>query len=133
MGFPDSSVGKESAYNAGDTGSIPVLGKSAGVGMGYPFQYSWASLVVQLVKNPPAMRETWVWEDPWRREQLPTPVFLGFPSGSAGKESTCNAGDLGWTLGSGISPGEGKGYPIQCSGLENSMDYTVHGVTKSPT
>ena len=67
-GFPDSSVDKESAYNAGDTGSIPVSGKSAGVGIGYPFQYSWASLMAQLVKNPPAMQETWVqslgWEDP---------------------------------------------------------------------
>ena len=72
-GFPDSSVDKESAYNAGDTGSIPVSGKSAGVGIGYPFQYSWASLmasilVAQLVKNRPALRETWVrslgWEDP---------------------------------------------------------------------
>ena len=70
-GFPDSSVGKESACSAEDTGSIPVLGKSAGEGIGYPFQYSWASFVAQLVKNPPAMRETWVqslgWEDPLER------------------------------------------------------------------
>ena len=58
-GFPDSSVGKESACNSGDPGSIPGLGRSAGEGMGYPLQYSWASLVGQLVKNPPAMRETW--------------------------------------------------------------------------
>ena len=67
-GFPDSSAGKESACNAGDSGSIPGLGRSAGEGIGYPHQYSWASLVAQLVKNPPAMRETWVrslgWEDP---------------------------------------------------------------------
>ena len=58
-----------------------------------------ASLIAQLVKNPPAMRRTqfdsWVWKIPWRRDRLPTPVFLGFPCGSAGKESTCNAGDLG--------------------------------------
>ena len=60
---------------------------------------------------------------------LPTPVFLGFPCGSASKESACHAGDLGL----GRSPGEGKGYPLQYSGLENSMDYTVHGVTKSRT
>ena len=60
MGFPDSSVGKESAYNAGDSGSVPGLGSSAGEGIGYPLQYSWASLVAQLVKNPPAMQETWV-------------------------------------------------------------------------
>ena len=59
-GFPDSSVGKESACSAGDPGSIPELGRSTGEGIGYPLQYSWASLVVQLVKNPPAMWETWV-------------------------------------------------------------------------
>ena len=68
MGFPDNSVGKESACNAGDPGPIPGLGKSPGEGKGYPLQYSWASLVAQLVKNPPAMQETWVqslgWEDP---------------------------------------------------------------------
>ena len=60
MGFPDSSVGKESACNAGDPGSISGLGRSAGKGIGYPLQYSWASLVAQLIKNPPAMQETWV-------------------------------------------------------------------------
>ena len=58
--FPDSSVGKESACNAGDPGLIPGLGRSLGGGIGYPLQYSWASLVTQLVKNPPAMQETWV-------------------------------------------------------------------------
>ena len=67
-GFPDSSVGKESACNAGDPGSIPGSGSFPGEGIGYPLQYSWVSLVAQLVKNPPAMRETWVqsldWEDP---------------------------------------------------------------------
>ena len=93
QGFPDSSVGKESACNARDSGSIPGSGRSAGEGIGYPFlgfpygsagkesdlgsipelgrspgeerngyplQYSWASLVAQLVKNPPAVQETWV-------------------------------------------------------------------------
>ena len=68
QGFPDSSVGQESACNAGDPSSIPGLGKSPGEGIGYPLQYSWASLVGQMVKNPPAMQETWVhslgWEDP---------------------------------------------------------------------
>ena len=59
-GFPDSSVGEESTCNAGDPGSIPGSGRSAGEGIGYPFQYSWASLVAQLVKNLPAMWETWV-------------------------------------------------------------------------
>ena len=60
MGFPDSSVGKESACNAGDPSSIPESGRSAGEGIGYPHQYSWASLVAQLIKNPPAIWETWV-------------------------------------------------------------------------
>ena len=59
--------------------------------------------------------------------------ILGFPGGSAGKESAYNAGDLGSIPGLGRSPGEGKGYPLQYSGLENSMDYTVHGVAKSRT
>ena len=68
MGFPGSSAGKESAYNAGDPGSIPGLGRSHGGGIGYPLQYSRASLVAQMVKDLPAMWETWVqslgWEDP---------------------------------------------------------------------
>ena len=59
-GFPHSSVGKESACNAGDPGSIPGSGRATGEGIGYPLQYSWAYLVAKLVKNPPAMRETWV-------------------------------------------------------------------------
>ena len=67
-GFPDISVGKESTCRAGDPSLIPGLGRSSGEGIGYWFQNSWASLVVQLVKNPPAMRETWIqfqgWEDP---------------------------------------------------------------------
>ena len=57
----------------------------------------------------------------------------GFPIGSAGKESACNVGDLGLIPGLGRSPGEGKCYPLQYSGLENSMDWIVHGVTKSRT
>ena len=60
LGFPDSSVGKESSCSAGDPGSIPGLGRSPGKGTGYPLQYSWASLVAQMVKNLPAMQETWV-------------------------------------------------------------------------
>ena len=66
-------------------------------------------------------------EDRWRRDRLPTPVFLDVPCGLAGKESACNVGDLGSIPGLGRSPGEGKGYPLQYSGLENSMDYVVHG------
>ena len=74
VSFPGSSVGKESACIAGDPSLTP------GEGIGYPLQYSWASLVAQLVKNPPAIGQTWVgslgWEDliPWRRERLPIPV-----------------------------------------------------------
>ena len=60
-------------------------------------------------------------------------LIQGFPCGSAGKESACSAGDLGSLPGLGRSPGEGKGYPLQCSGLENSMDCIVHGATKSHT
>ena len=97
-GFPHSSVSKESAFNAGNPGSIPGSGRSTGEGIGYSLQYSWASLVAQLVKNPPAMRETWVqslgWEDPLEK---------------------------------------GKATQLQYSGLANSMDYIVHGVTKSRT
>ena len=59
-GFPDISVGKESACNAGDSSSIPGLGRSPREGIRYPLRYSWASLVAQLVKNLPAMQETWV-------------------------------------------------------------------------
>ena len=68
---------------------------------------------------------------PGERDRLPTPVFLGFFGGSADKESACNAGDLDLIPGLGRSPGEGKGYALQYSDLENSMDCTVHGVTKS--
>ena len=72
-GFPGGSAGKESTCNAGDTSSFPGSGRCAGEGIGYPLQYSWASLVAQLVKNPPAMQETWVrslgWEDPLEKEK----------------------------------------------------------------
>ena len=76
---------------------------------------------------------SWVGKICCRRGRLPTLVFLGFPCGSGGKESTCNVGDLASIPGLGRSPGEGKGYPLQYSGMENSMDCRVHGVTKSWT
>ena len=60
-------------------------------------------------------------------------MFLGFPGGSAGKEYVCNEGDLGSIPGLGRFPGEGNCYPLQYSGLENSMDCLVHGITKSQT
>ena len=93
-GFPHSSVGKESACNAEDPGSIPGSERSTGEGI---------------------------------------PVFLSFPCGSAGEDSTCNEGDLGSIAGLGRTPEEGKGYPLQYSSLENSMDCIVHGVIKSWT
>ena len=67
LGIPGISAGGESVCNAGDSGSIPGSGRSPGEGIGYPLQYSWASLVAQTVKNPPAMWETWVGKIPWRR------------------------------------------------------------------
>ena len=76
---------------------------------------------------------SWVSKIPWRWDKLPTPVFLGFPGGSEGKESTCNVGDLGLIPGLRRSPGKGNGYSLQYSGLENSMDCIVHGVAKSRT
>ena len=76
IGFPDSSVDKESTCNAGHPSSIPGSGRSAGEGISYPLQYSWASLVAQLAKTLPAMQETWVGKIPWRREWLPTSIFL---------------------------------------------------------
>ena len=88
------------------------------------------SLIAQLVKDLPAMQETPV---QFLGQEDPTPVFLGFPCGSAGKESTCSAGDLGPIPGLGRSPGEGKGSPLQYSCLENYMDCIVHGVAKSQT
>ena len=76
---------------------------------------------------------SWVRKIRWRRDRLPTPVFLGFSCDSAGKEFACNARDLGSIPGLGRSPGEGKGYPLQYSGLENSMDCIVQGVAQSCT
>ena len=79
-------------------------------------QRLWASLIAQLVKNPPAcMRpwfDSWVGKIPWRRDKLPTLVFLGFPNDSDGKESACNAGDMGLIPGLGRSPGKGNSNPL---------------------
>ena len=81
-GFPGGSAGKESACNAGDLGLIPGLGRSPGEGNGYPLQYSWPSLVAQLVKNPLAMRETWIRflgrEDPLEKEKATPSSILAW-------------------------------------------------------
>ena len=88
-----------------------------------------------MVKNLPALQETLVrflgQKVCWGRDRLPTPVFLGFPCGSAGKESTCNEGDLGLIPVLGRSPGKRKGYPLQYSCLENSTDCIVRAATES--
>ena len=82
IGFPDSSVGKESACNSEDPGSIPGSGRSAGEGIGYPLQYSWACLVAQLVKNLPAMWETWVrsvnWEELLEKGKVTHSIILAW-------------------------------------------------------
>ena len=99
-GFPHSSVVKESTCSAGDPSSIPGSGRSAGEGIGYPLQYSWASLVAQLVKNLPAMWETWrpgfnpwIGKMPWRRERLPTPAFWSGESGTMYSPWGCKESD----------------------------------------
>ena len=78
--------------------------------------------MAQTVKNLPIMQETWV-----------CPRIRKILCNSAGKESACNAGDVDLTPGLGRPPGEGEGYPFQYSGLENSVDYKIHGVAKSQT
>ena len=102
----------------------------------------WASLVVQMIKNLPAVQETQILslgrEDPLQKGMATHSSILAFPCGSAGKESTCNAGDLGSIPGLGRSPGGGHGNSFQYSCLEILMDRgawlaTVHGVTKSWT
>ena len=90
-----------------------------------------------VVKNLPAMQETLLqflgWEDLLEKEQAILSSSIGLPCGSAGKESACNAGDAGLISGLGRPPGEGKGSPLQYSGLEHSMDCVVHGVPKIRT
>ena len=127
--FPCGSAGKGSACNVGDLGSIPGLGRSPGEGKGYQLQYSCLENSMDFIVH--------VVTQIGRRDRLPTPVFSGFLCGSAGKESACNAGNLGSIPGLGRSPGEGNGYPLQYSALEKcTVLYThgiVHGVTKSWT
>ena len=102
-----------------------------------PFSQSWDFLISQLVKNLPAIQETLVRflgrEDPLEEGQVTHSSILGLPFGSAGKESTCNVGDLGLIPGWGRPPGEGKDYPLQYFGLENSMNCILHGIPKSRT
>ena len=97
----------------------------------------WASLIAQLTKTPPAMQEiqfdTWIKKILWRRDRLSTPVSLGFPYGSAGKDSVSNVRDPSLIPELGRSHGEGKGYTLQYFGLENFVDCIIFGVVKSWT
>ena len=99
-------------------------------GVRLPWCFSWSRIHLQC-RRP--WFNSWVRKICWRRDRLHTAVFLGFPCGSAGKESACNVGDLGLIHGLGRFPGEGNGYPLQYSGLENSIDCIVHGIAKSGT
>ena len=90
-----------------------------------PLGFPDSSIGKELLQCRRLQFDSWIGKIRWRRDRLPTPIFLGFTCSSAGKESTCNAGDLGSIPGLGRSPGEEKGYPLQCSGLENSMDCIV--------
>ena len=96
-----------------------------------------ASLIAQLVKFCLKCRrpwfDSWVRKIRWRRDRLPMPGILAFAGDSAGEESACNVGERGSIPGLERFPGEGKGYQLQYSGLENSMVSIVHGVTKSQT
>ena len=128
ISFPDSSVAKESTCNSGDLGSIPGSGRSAGEGIGYPLQYSWAMYVMQLMSASPTNQPVLVL----------IIIFQGFPGGSEVKASASNAGDPGLIPGSGRSPGEGNGNPLQYSYLQNLVDgeswqATDNGVAKSQT
>ena len=136
--LPTNAGDARDAADARDAGVVPGLGGSPGVGNGNPLQYScfrsptgrgaWRATVHGVTKS-------------WTRLSTHTlPQSLshrafnkGFPGGSAGRESACNAGDLRSIPGLGRSSGEGKGYPLQHSGLENPMDHIVHGVAKSRT
>ena len=103
IGFPGSSAGKESACNAGDPGSIPGSGRSPREGIGYLFQYSWASLVAQMVKNLPAMRETWIqslgWENPLEKGMATYSSILawGIPMGRGAWWAPVHGVSKSWT------------------------------------
>ena len=97
--------------------------------MGFPHSSAGKESACNAGRRP--RFNSWDGKTHWRRDKLPTPEFLGFPCGSAGKESAYNEGNLSSIPGSGRSAGEGKGYPLQYSGLENSMDCIIHGVAES--
>ena len=120
-GFPGGSDSKVSACNAGDVGSIPGSGRSPGEGNGNPLQYS--CLKIPWMEEPGGY-------NPQACKKSDTTERLHIHITDITGASSCNAGDLGSIPGLGRSPGEGNGNPLQYSGLKNSMDCTVHGVTK---
>ena len=120
LGIPCSSAGKKSTCNVGDLGSIPGLGRSPGEGKGYPLQYSGLENSMDCIVHG-GYKEL----DTTEPLSLHLSSIMGFPYGTAGKESVCNAGDLGSIPGSGRSPEERNGNPLQCSCLENSIDRGV--------
>ena len=125
--FPGGLEVKASACNVGDPGLIPGLGRSPEEGNGNPLQYS-------RLENSMEGGAWWAIVHGVAKSQIRLSDFtLGFPDSSAGKESACNAGDLGLIPELGRSPGQAKAYPLQYSGLENSMDCIVYGVAKSLT
>ena len=136
-GFSCGSVRKESACNAGDWSSIPGLGRSPGKGKGYPLQYSGLENSMDCIVH--CLAKSRIWLSDFQPTHLCEKYCnllhysMGFPCDSAGKESTCNMGDLGLIPGLGRCPGEGDGYPPRYSVLENSMECIVHGVAKSRT
>ena len=119
--IPGGSARKASACPAGDPDSIPGSGRSPGEGNSNPLRYS-------CLENPMDGGAWWatvhgVAKSRTRLSDFTSVLYtVGFPGGSAGKESGCNVGDLGLIAGLGRSPGEGKGYPLQYSCLENPMD-----------
>ena len=131
MSFPDSSVGKESACNAGDLGSIPGLERSSGEGIGYPLQYS--GLENSMDCSPLDRKEAGMTE----RLSLHQITREGFPGGAVVKNPPTDAGnlrDLSLIPGSGRSPGGGHGNPLLCSCLENphgQRSLAGYGVTKA--
>ena len=127
--WPGEFRGLYSPWSCRESGTTERLSLSQSTG-GLPGGTSGKELACQC-RRP--WFNSWVGNICWRRDKLPTPVFLGFPGGSAGKESTHNVGDPGLIPGLEDSPEKGTAIPLQYSGLENFVDFTVHGVAKSRT
>ena len=116
-----------------------TVAHQAPLSMEFPRQEYWSGLPLSSPRSHICLQcrrpwvSSWVGKTLWRRHRLPTTVFLDFLGDSAGKESASSAGDLGLIPWLGRSPGEGNGYPLQYSSLEDSMDCIVYAVAKSRT